>query len=122
MGSKIGIRVFIKDCTYELVEIVSEKLKSSVLSVQRKISMKLVEKEVYWKFKDLTECIFVITLENNFVVKDFMTLFDVDWHYNEVKVRVEEAPIDQNAIWSANVSDKVLMHKSVEWVHVYNLD
>jgi|ERR1700733_4747568 len=83
-------------------------LAENINSEGQNIQMRLVTNEDYWKEKGYKKIIYYLSYEEkDLLVKDFITLFPIDWLYLEdivTDVNTNALIKEESAIWSKNVS------------------
>ncbi len=81
----------------------------------------------YWKYKEETECLFVVKANKAIDLEEFLACFDCDeiniteapaYNCLEARETIETFPF-QHALWSKNVSNEFFLDPHVVWANIY---
>lgn len=125
----IMIRMMVKNYSKLKENILFIKL-ADILATHfnnNKFDIKHYFSEAYWKYPDLVECIFLVTIKDLVQIKDFIKIFkNITWSYSENRCYDIDDPLKipylwESAIWSQNKNQQeIFLNSDVEWVEVSN--
>ena len=110
--SRIEIELHVVNYCDELRDNIVNLLQKKILDLDKKINVKFLNSEQYWKFPEETKCLFGVYSER-LDLKDLINLFNVDWTL---------LGRDASAIWSKHLKQDTFLDDNITWVHVYLCD
>ena len=99
--------------------LLKELNKSIAIAYGNKVKVEFLDAEHYWKFPEETQCWFSFSANAFISVKEIVSLFQVKYSYLITSNKINESPLEEEAIWALYVQGGEFLDTNVVWAHLY---
>ena len=122
------VMIQLQVCFFEdtLIVFLTEKIKKIIALVGSNLNVEFEGSEKYWKIPENTKCFWRVyaTDGKGVLVSTIKEAFDVQWEYSvtpchDIHDPEKKVYENESAIWDKKYHGGSLLHKNVEWAHIY---